>query len=147
LPKSAWISADKIQIERLLYNLIDNGIKYTREGGFVEVEINNLDASNRVVIEIRDNGMGIAAEHLPHLFDRFYRVPSRGGGSEKGLGLGLSFVSWIVKAHGGEIQVRSELDRGTAFTVTFPRTLTDTRTSLENGNQNQTTGRYSHIGS
>jgi heavy metal sensor kinase len=147
LPNQAWISGDKIQIERMLYNLIDNGIKYTRDGGFVEVEINILEAANKIVIAIRDNGKGIAPEHLPHLFDRFYRVPSRDGGAEKGLGLGLSFVSWIVKAHHGEIQVRSELGQGTVFDVTFPKALAELRNIAEHGNQSQTTGRYSHIGS
>ncbi|WP_051669460.1 sensor histidine kinase [Bryobacter aggregatus] len=144
LPRQAIISGDRIQIERLLYNLIDNGIKYTREGGFVEVEIEVLESTGKILIEIRDNGRGIAPEHLPHLFDRLYRVPSRESGTEKGLGLGLSFVSWIVKAHNGEIQVRSELDKGTVFTVTFPIKAAEVKSVAEYGNQRETAGRYSN---
>lgn len=80
-------------------------IRLERDGGTV-----------KLIVE--DNGVGIAPDHLPHIFDRFYRVPS--ADPEKGLGLGLSFVAWIVKAHGGAIDVKSELQRGTRFTVTLP---------------------------
>jgi signal transduction histidine kinase len=73
-------------------------------------------------VVIQDTGQGIAPEHLPHIFDRFYRV--RGmeeqASPEKGLGLGLSFVNWIVRAHAGTIDVRSELGKGTTFTVRLP---------------------------
>jgi signal transduction histidine kinase len=71
-----------------------------------------------VKLAVEDNGVGIAPDHLPHIFDRFYRVPS--ADPEKGLGLGLSFVAWIVKAHGGTVEVESELDKGTRFIVTLP---------------------------
>jgi heavy metal sensor kinase len=144
LPRAAIISADRIQIERLLYNLIDNGIKYTRHGGFVKVRVVLDLALEKIVLEIRDNGEGIAPEHLPHLFDRFYRVPSKEVGKEKGLGLGLSFVSWIVKAHNGEIQVSSELGKGTTFRVTFPMITADTKQHIEYGNQRETAGRHSN---
>lgn len=144
LPQYGTIAGDRIQIERLLYNLIDNGIKYTREGGFVEVAVRIREGGEKIALEIRDNGKGIAPEHLPHLFDRFYRVPSRESGIEKGLGLGLSFVSWIVKAHCGEIEVRSDIDQGTTFTVTFPLKDAETKGIAEYGNQRETTGRYSN---
>jgi signal transduction histidine kinase len=72
----------------------------------------------RVKFIVEDTGVGIAADHLPHIFDRFYRVPS--ADPEKGLGLGLSFVAWIVKAHGGTIEVDSRLQQGTRFTVFLP---------------------------
>jgi signal transduction histidine kinase len=71
-----------------------------------------------VKLAVEDTGVGIAPDHLPHIFDRFYRVPS--ADPEKGLGLGLSFVAWIVKAHGGTVEVESELDKGTGFVVTLP---------------------------
>jgi heavy metal sensor kinase len=144
LPRSASISGDRIQMERLLYNLIDNGIKYTRESGFVEVELTLDNVAGKIILDIRDNGEGIAPEHLPHLFDRFYRVPSRDTGAEKGLGLGLSFVSWIVKAHNGEIKVSSELGKGATFTVSFPLRTPDSKQSNDYGNQRETAGRYSH---
>ena len=76
---------------------------------------------DRVKFIVEDTGVGIAPDHLPHIFDRFYRVPS--ADPEKGLGLGLSFVSWIVKAHGGTIEVESELQQGTRFTVSLPAGL------------------------
>lgn len=144
LPRSGTISGDRIQIERLLYNLIDNGIKYTRAGGFVQVELNISEASHKIALEIRDNGKGIAPEHLPHLFDRFYRIPSRENGTEKGLGLGLSFVAWIVKAHNGEIHVQSEIGQGTTFTVTFPLKGPEVKGIGEYGNQRETAGRHSN---
>ncbi len=73
---------------------------------------------DHVKLAVEDTGVGIAPDHLPHIFDRFYRVPS--ADPEKGLGLGLSFVAWIVKAHGGTVEVESELDKGTRFAVTLP---------------------------
>lgn len=144
LARTALILADRIQIERLLYNLIDNGIKYTREAGYVEVQLRVQEAEGKVVLEIRDNGEGIAAEHLPHLFDRFYRVPSRGNGTEKGLGLGLSFVAWIVKAHNGDIQVNSKVGEGTMFRVSFPLAVADVKNQIEYGNQRETAGKHSN---
>lgn len=144
LAPSGGMLGDRIQLERLLYNLIDNGIKYTRQGGFVEVSVKIVEDGHKIAIEIRDNGKGIAPEHLPHLFDRFYRIPTRDAGAQKGLGLGLSFVSWIVKAHNGEIQVWSEVDTGTSFTVTFPFKALETKSLAEYGNQRETTGRYSN---
>jgi signal transduction histidine kinase len=69
-------------------------------------------------LTVEDSGIGIPADHLPHIFDRFYRVPDPN--PEKGLGLGLSFVASIVRAHGGEIHVKSEPGRGSRFTVLIP---------------------------
>lgn len=144
LAREAHFLGDRIQIERLLYNLIDNGIKYTRMGGFVEVGITTDLTAEKIVLEIRDNGKGIAPEHLAHLFDRFYRVPGSDEGQEKGLGLGLSFVSWIVKAHHGEIQVSSEVGQGTTFRVTLPMIATGGKQQADYGNQRETAGRHSH---
>jgi heavy metal sensor kinase len=116
LPAGCIIHADRIQIERLVSNLLGNAIKYTPSGGRVSVRLEG-DA-DRVKLIVEDTGVGIAPDHLPHIFDRFYRVPSPD--PDKGLGLGLSFVAWIVKAHGGTVEVRSDLDRGTCFVVTLP---------------------------
>jgi signal transduction histidine kinase len=71
---------------------------------------------------VEDTGCGIASEYLSHIFDRFYRVPGSGAksGAEQGLGLGLSFVAWIVKAHGGKIEVESTPGTGTRFTIKLP---------------------------
>jgi heavy metal sensor kinase len=116
LPEPCMIFADRIQIERMLSNLLGNAIKYTPSGGAVRVRLHCQDEHVKLAVE--DNGVGIAPDHLPHIFDRFYRVPS--ADPEKGLGLGLSFVAWIVKAHGGTVEVESELDKGTRFIVTLP---------------------------
>ena len=75
---------------------------------------------HRVDLIVEDNGRGIAPEHLSHIFDRFYQVPGSDVNVERGLGLGLSFVNWIAKAHGGSVQVDSELNKGSRFTVSLP---------------------------
>ena len=116
LPRGCMIHADRTQIERLLSNLLGNAIKYTPAGGSVKVSLR--PEGERVLLIVEDTGVGIAPDHLPHIFDRFYRVPS--ADPEKGLGLGLSFVAWIVKAHGGTIEVESELQKGTRFIVSLP---------------------------
>ncbi len=111
---------DKVQIERMLSNLLSNAIKFTPAGGAVVVSVDRIDADAELVV--RDTGLGMAPEHLAHIFDRFYRVqgPSQQASPEKGLGLGLSFVAWIARAHGGTVDVESELGKGTAFRVRLP---------------------------
>jgi signal transduction histidine kinase len=116
LPANSPIRADRIQIERLLSNLLGNAIKYTPAGGLVKVSL--IPGLDHVKLIVEDTGVGISQEHLPHIFDRFYRVPS--ADAEKGLGLGLSFVAWIAKAHGGAVTVESTLQQGTRFTVQLP---------------------------
>src|SRR5271156_3514640 len=119
LPATCIVSADRIQIERLVSNLLGNAIKYTPAGGMVKVRL--IPGFDHVKLLVEDTGVGISLEHLPHIFDRFYRVPS--ADAEKGLGLGLSFVAWIAKAHGGTINVESTLQEGTRFTVLLPTGL------------------------
>jgi heavy metal sensor kinase len=123
LSETCPLTGDRIQIERLLSNLLSNALKYTPEGGSVHVRLSREPgiagiepATARLTVE--DTGVGIPAEHLQHIFDRFYKVPS--ADPEKGLGLGLSFVAWIVKAHGGAIDVQSRVNEGSRFTVTLP---------------------------
>jgi heavy metal sensor kinase len=116
LPPNCAVSADRIQIERLLSNLLGNAIKYTPAGGSVKVSL--IPGFDHVKLIVEDTGVGISPSHLPHIFDRFYRVPS--ADPEKGLGLGLSFVAWIAKAHGGAVTVESTLQEGTRFTVLLP---------------------------
>ena len=107
-----------MQIERMITNLLSNAIKFTPRGG--EVRLSACGPRGRMIeIVVEDTGRGIPTEHLPHIFDRFYRVPGEGSapGPEQGLGLGLSFVAWIVKAHRGRIEVDSTPGKGTRFTI------------------------------
>ncbi len=108
--------ADRTQIERVVTNLLSNAIKYTAPGGWVRASAEQTGANVRLTVE--DSGVGIPQDHLPHIFNRFYRVPDPN--PEKGLGLGLSFVAAIVKAHGGEIRVESEIGKGSRFEVILP---------------------------
>ncbi|HEX4770561.1 MAG TPA: ATP-binding protein [Bryobacteraceae bacterium] len=112
----ALCEVDRTQIERVVTNLLANAIKYTQKGGWVRASAERVGQAVRLVVE--DSGVGIPPTHLPHIFDRFYRVPD--ANPEKGLGLGLSFVAAIVKAHCGEIHVDSQPGAGSRFTVTLP---------------------------
>jgi signal transduction histidine kinase len=120
-PRSCEAELDRVQIERMLSNLLSNAIKFTPPGGAVRVSLECEE--DNLLFAIEDTGCGIPAEHLPHIFDRFYRVDGADAAAspEKGLGLGLSFVAWIVKAHNGVILAESVLGQGTKFTVTIPR--------------------------
>lgn len=117
-PEPAIALADRVQIERLITNLLSNAFKYTPVGGQINLTVKS--EGGRVLMVVSDTGQGMPAEHLPHIFDRFYRVPGSASSPEKGLGLGLSFVNWIVKAHEGTIEVESEPGRGSRFVVSLP---------------------------
>ncbi len=108
--------ADRTQIERVITNLLSNAIKYTPPGGWVRAQAEAAGSNVRLIVE--DSGVGIPTSHLPHIFDRFYRVPDPN--PEKGLGLGLSFVAAIVRAHVGEIHVDSQVGQGSKFEITIP---------------------------
>jgi heavy metal sensor kinase len=116
----ALVDADRTQIERLLSNLLSNAVKYTPKGGSVKVIAGPAREEGWTKISVEDTGVGIPAENLPHIFDRFYRVRNVHTNSIQGLGLGLSFVAWIVEAHGGRIDVASKDGEGTRFTVLLP---------------------------
>jgi signal transduction histidine kinase len=120
LDPESVISADRTQIERLLSNLLSNAIKYTPAGGSVRVDVRRAEPPGWVEMIVSDTGVGIPAENLPHIFDRFYRVRSAQANVVPGLGLGLSFVAWIVEAHGGRIDVASSEGEGSRFTVLLP---------------------------
>jgi len=120
LPSDCAAEVDRVQIERMVTNLLSNALKFTPEGGRVKVALQVTP--EHVEIAVEDTGRGIPSEYLPHIFDRFYRVPGSGTapGPEQGLGLGLSFVAWIVKAHRGKIEVESTPGEGTRFLIKLP---------------------------
>jgi len=117
--RECFVEVDRIQIERMVSNLLSNAMKYTPAGGEVSVTLRNGPEATEIVVQ--DTGCGIPANHLPHIFDRFYRVPGGQATSrERGLGLGLSFVDWIAKAHGGAVRVESCPGKGSRFLVSLP---------------------------
>jgi signal transduction histidine kinase len=110
------VAADRTRLEQAAANLIDNAVKYTPAGGRVDVAVQR--SGDRAVLRVRDSGQGIAADELPRIFDRLFRGDrSR---AERGLGLGLSLVKAIVEAHGGSVEVESEIGRGSTFIVSLP---------------------------
>lgn len=117
--KPIYVRADKFRIRQVLVNLLTNSIKYGREGGKTTITINLFD--EQVIIEIKDNGIGIAEQHLPRLFERFYRVDKGRSREQGGTGLGLAIVKHIIEAHGETIDVNSTLNEGTVFTFTLKR--------------------------
>ena len=112
------VRGDPARLREVFFNLLDNSIKYTPQGGQVEVQIgrNSSDA----IVTVRDTGIGIAADHVPHVFDRFYRVYKARSRAEGGTGLGLSISRGIVVAHGGRIELASSPGQGTTCTVRLP---------------------------
>ena len=113
------LQADEDLLLQLLLNLLDNAIKYTEAGG--EVSVGWEESGQQVRLWVRDTGVGIADEHLPHLFDRFYRVDKARSRAQGGVGLGLAINGWIVQAHGGSISVESSVGKGSTFTVWLPK--------------------------
>ena len=103
---------------QVVYNLIENGIKYNSWGGSLTLRIRREE--DNAILEVSDTGMGIPQDALPHIFERFYRVDKARSRASGGSGLGLSIVRSIVQRNRGEIAVSSELGKGTTFTVTFP---------------------------
>ena len=117
VPDECLVAGDTRMIQRLLSNLLDNAIKYTSAGGRVDVSLSRIEGRG-VSLEVRDTGIGISAEDLPRIFDRFYRGDQ--SRSEAGTGLGLSRARAIARAHGGDITVQSRLHDGSLFVVTLP---------------------------
>src|SRR5713101_5457464 len=113
-----WIKGDPHALHRLFLILIDNAVKYTPANGRVEVSLQESDGS--AVGEVRDTGIGIGAEDLPSIFERFYRVDKARSRESGGVGLGLSIDRWIAEAHAGTIEVQSSRGHGSVFQVRLP---------------------------
>ena len=112
------VNADEERIQQLLTNLVENSIKYGKQDGTTEVSIQNL-IQNKILVRVTDNGEGIDEEHIPRLFERFYRVDKSGNRKVGGSGLGLSIVKHIIEAHDERIYVESELGVGSEFSFTL----------------------------
>jgi PAS domain S-box-containing protein len=115
LAKPAWV--DREMWEKIVLNLLSNAFKFTLEGAIVIVLREHND---QIELEVRDTGIGIPADELPHIFERFYRVREAKGRTYEGTGIGLSLVQELVQLHGGTIVVSSIVDQGTSFTVSIP---------------------------
>jgi|GEM_PF-305769 len=117
-----FVAGDRDKLKQVVLNLIDNALKFTSQGGQVGVStrLELKDQKEVIVMEVADSGCGIAATHLPHIFERFYRAEiSRNRGSG-GSGLGLAIVQEVIRQHGGEIEVQSQAGQGSVFRVYLP---------------------------
>jgi signal transduction histidine kinase len=115
------IDGDADRLRQLLHNLVDNAVRHTPPGGVVTLALSR--SGGWTVVRVSDTGAGISAEHLPHIFERFYRVDrrrSRAASSHRGSGLGLSICQWVAEAHGGRIEVASRVGVGSTFSVFLP---------------------------
>ena len=123
------VSGDAVKLTQVIYNVIDNAIKYTPRGGEDHISLNK--SGKRAIIRISDTGIGIPAADLPHVFDRFYRVDKARSRATGGTGLGLSIVKQIVLLHGGNITATSEEGKGTTFTIDLPLSIRKDKSEKE----------------
>lgn len=119
LPSSCWVSADKFYIGQVLENLIVNSIRYGKEGGLTKITCR--DMLDKILVEVEDDGIGIAKSDLPRVFERFYRTDKGRSREQGGTGLGLAIVKHIIENHGEKVSVRSELGTGSTFTFTLKK--------------------------
>lgn len=113
------VQGDIIHLTNVIYNLLDNALKYTTASPEITIEVKNN--TNQLEINIQDNGIGISKEHQHKIFDKLYRIPTGNVHNVKGFGLGLSYVKAIVEHHKGSIHVTSDLRKGSTFTITLPQ--------------------------
>ncbi|MBI3415353.1 MAG: HAMP domain-containing protein [Verrucomicrobia bacterium] len=122
--RGAWVEGDRARLKQVVVNLLDNAIKYTMENGTIGLTVAAHDG--KTVLEVSDNGIGIPAEALPHVFERFYRVDKARSRELGGAGLGLSIVQSICAAHHGHVEVSSTPGQGSRFRVELPLASTPT---------------------
>ncbi|MEN8787043.1 MAG: ATP-binding protein [Flavobacteriales bacterium] len=115
-----FVTADKLRLEQVVTNLVSNSIYYGKKGGESVISAKEI-AKGKILVKVTDNGLGIAKEHLPRLFERFYRVEKSRDRNQGGSGIGLAIVKHIVEAHNQKISVESNLDKGTTFSFTLDK--------------------------
>ena len=115
----ALVKVDEFAVAQILFNLVENAIKYNQKGG--QVIISAIDQNSDIEVTVSDNGLGIPSNDLPRIFERFYRVDKAHSREIGGTGLGLSIVKHIIQAHGGKISVESQLGQGSTFRFTLPK--------------------------
>ena len=118
-PEVLWLDVDPARMEQVLVNLLTNAAKYTEKGG--RIWLTARADGDTIELQVRDSGMGIAAELLPYIFDLFTQADRSLDRSQGGLGIGLCLVKKIVEMHGGSVTVDSVLGRGSAFAVRMPQ--------------------------
>jgi two-component system, OmpR family, phosphate regulon sensor histidine kinase PhoR len=116
----AEITADEMHLTNVFFNLMDNAVKYRSSDRDLKLDVSTWNEKGRLMISIKDNGIGIKKEHLKKVFDRFYRVPTGNVHNVKGFGLGLAYVKKIVENHNGTIRAESEQNSGTEFIISLP---------------------------
>ena len=121
--ESFLIEGDRLHITSVIYNLLDNALKYSKEKPVIE--INLFDKKDELELSVKDNGIGIAPEYRLRIFDKFFRVPANNKHNIKGYGLGLSYVAEIIKQHTGSIYVESELGKGSTFIINLPKKIVE----------------------
>jgi two-component system phosphate regulon sensor histidine kinase PhoR len=114
------VQADEVHFSNLIFNLLDNAIKYSKDNLHIDVETLNVGGGSMLAIKVKDNGIGMNKETQSRVFEKFYRAHTGNLHNVKGFGLGLSYVKAIVEAHGGRIKVDSTLGKGSTFTFTIP---------------------------
>jgi signal transduction histidine kinase len=112
------VNGDKVKLRQLFINILENAVRYTPTGGNISVLLEKKDSN--AVTAISDTGIGIPPEHLPHIFERFYRVDKARSRADGGVGLGMAIAKYIADSHGGKIEVESQVGKGTTITVTIP---------------------------
>jgi signal transduction histidine kinase len=117
VPGATHVRVDPTAFRQIVTNLVENAVRYTREGG---VTLRTRAADGGVWVEVSDTGIGIAPEHLPRIFERFYRVDAGRSRAEGGTGLGLAIVRHLAEAHGGRVEATSQVGRGTTVGVWLP---------------------------